>query len=145
MGAGVWKEGQGTKETRYFVGRLGGSNTIASRRLRVVLEFVILQQSEQIVWSSRWKEVLQTSHRKLSIRFYSAEFETDLRSIDVGFGSVLLSRLLLLQTRFTVKLVRRRRRRTWIFYPVFSRSFFCSDIAQKFGFKKFPKFWLLCV
>jgi hypothetical protein len=27
--------------------------------LRVVLEFVILQQSEQIVWSSRWKEVLQ--------------------------------------------------------------------------------------
>jgi hypothetical protein len=88
---------------------------------------------------------LQTSHRKLSISFYSAESETDLRSIDVGFGSVLLSRLLLL-TRFTVKVVRRRRRRrTRIFCPVFSRSFFCSDIAQKFGFKKFPKFWLLCV
>jgi hypothetical protein len=43
-GAGVWKKGQGTKETRYFVGRLGLENTIASRRLRVVLEFVILQQ-----------------------------------------------------------------------------------------------------
>jgi hypothetical protein len=53
-----------------------------------------------------------------------------------------------LQTRFKVKVVRRRRRRrrrTWMFYPVFSRCFFCSDIAQKFGFKKFPKFWLLCV
>jgi len=125
-----------------------GSNTIASRRLRVLLEFVILQQSADCSEEYRWKEVLQTSHRKLSISFYSAEFETDLRSIDAGFGSVLLSRLLL-QTRFTVKVLRRRRRRrrrrTWIFCPVFSWSFFCSDIAQKFGFKKFPKFWLLCV
>ncbi len=42
------------------------------------------------------KKFCKTSHRKLSIRFYSAEFETYLRSIDVGFGSVLLSRLLLL-------------------------------------------------
>jgi hypothetical protein len=143
-GAGVWKKGQGTKGTRFFVCRLGLEYDCFAALACCVgnRDFAAVAILFGAVDGNKFCKRLIVS--SLSV-FYSAEFETDLRSIDVGFGSVLLSPLLL-QTRFTVKVVRsRRRRRTWIFYPVFSCCFFCSDIAQKFGFKKFPKFWLLCV